>query len=334
METAMIRVAIVVAVLLALGVAGWLAMIRMPGRSHSGPLPPLSPDERDLRDRLAVHVEVLAGDIGERHLWRYQSLQAASTYVQEQFREFGHDVDVQSFEAGGRLVDNVAAERPGALRPDEIVVVGAHYDSVTGSPGANDNATGVAAVIELARLYATRTPARTVRFVAFVNEEPPFFQTPDMGSLHYARRARARDERITAMLSIETIGAYSDAPGSQRFPLPLFGALYPDTANFITFVGNVGTRRLVRQAIAAFRAHATIPSEGGAVPGWIAGVGWSDHWAFLQHGYPAIMVTDTALFRYAPYHTIADTPDQVDYDRMTRVVSGLEAVIAELAGGP
>lgn len=319
---------------LGLGLAGWLTMIRMPGRSHTGALPPLSEEERALRDRLARHVQVLAGDIGERNVWRLDELRAASAYLQDRFRECGYLVDVQAFEALGRHVDNVAVERRGERRPDEVVVIGAHYDSVAGSPGANDNATGVAALIELARASASRTPERTLRFVAFANEEPPFFQTDDMGSLHYARRAKARGERIVAMLSIETIGAYSDEPGSQQYPLPLFGALYPDTANFITFVGNVGSRRLVRQAIGTFRAHTAFPSQGAAVPGAVPGVGWSDHWAFWQQGYPAIMVTDTALFRYGPYHTLGDLPDRIDYDRMTRVVAGLAAVVADMGDAP
>lgn len=326
--------AIVVALVLGLGLAGWLTMIRLPGRSHAGAMPPLSEEERALRDRLARHVQVLAGGIGERNVWRLDRLREASGYVQDGFREHGYEVEVQAFDAMGRTVENVAAERRGGALSDEIVVVGAHYDSVAGSPGANDNATGVAALLELARAFATRSPARTVRFVAFANEEPPFFQTDDMGSLHYARRAKARGERVVAMLSIETIGAYSDEPGSQQYPLPLFGALYPDTADFITFVGNVGSRHLVRRAIGAFRAGTAFPSQGAAVPGGIPGVGWSDHWAFWQQGYPAIMVTDTALFRYGPYHTLGDLPAQVDYDRMSRVVAGLAAVVADLTDAP
>jgi hypothetical protein len=336
MSVSLFRIVLLLVIVLALLLlVVWAVMIRMPGRSHAGPLAPLTEEGRALRDRLAGHVQVLAGKIGERNVWRHDALAAASAWLQEEFRAQGYDVDVQSFEVDGRRVDNVAAERRGVERPDEVVVIGAHYDSVIGSPGANDNATGVAAIVELAREFATRAPARTVRFVGFVNEEPPFFRTADMGSLRYARRARDRGERIVAMLSIETIGAYADEPGSQRYPLPWFGAFYPTRANFITFVGDVGSRALVRRAIAVFRAHAPFPSEGGAVPGWVPGVGWSDHWAFWQHGYPAIMVTDTALFRYDPYHTVADTPDQVDYDRMTRVVKGLVHVTADLGGtGP
>ncbi|MEA3275961.1 MAG: M28 family peptidase, partial [Pseudomonadota bacterium] len=199
-----------------------------------------------------------------------------------------------------------------------------------GSPGANDNGSGVAAVLELARLLAGRALARTVRFVAFVNEEPPFSYTPEMGSLVHARAARDRGDRIQAMLSLETIGHYSDRPGSQRYPYPL-SLFYPDTADFIGFVGNLGSRQLVRSAVQSFRRHAFFPSEGAAVPAWVKGVGWSDHWSFWQAGYPAIMVTDTAFFRYAHYHSAGDTPEKIDYARTARVVEGLASVIADFA---
>jgi hypothetical protein len=147
-----------------------------------------------------------------------------------------------------------------------------------------------------------------------------------MGSVRYARRCRQRDEQIVAMLSLETIGYYSDAPGSQQYPFP-FGLLYPSEGNFIGFVGNVSSGDLVRTAIGAFRQHARFPSEGAAVPASIQGVGWSDHWSFWQVGYPGIMVTDTAPFRYPHYHRREDTPDKVDYARMARVVAGLEHVV-------
>jgi hypothetical protein len=169
-----------------------------------------------------------------------------------------------------------------------------------------------------------------VRFVFFVNEEPPFFMTSDMGSLRYARRCRDRGERIVAMLSLETMGCFSDEEGSQRYPFP-FSLLYPSRGNFIAFVGNLASRRLVRLAVGSFRRHASIPSEGAAAPGWITGIGWSDHWSFWKQGYPAVMVTDTALFRYEHYHTSLDTPDRVQYGQLARVVAGLEKVIVDLA---
>ena len=196
--------------------------------------------------------------------------------------------------------------------------------------GANDNASGVAALVEVARLLVAKPLARSVRFVAFVNEEAPFFYTLDMGSHRYARRAHERGDNITAMLSLETIGYYSDAPGSQHYPFP-FSFFYPDTANFIGFVGNLSSRSLVRCSLDAFRQYTPFPSEGLASPGWITGISWSDHWSFWQAGYPAIMITDTALFRYAHYHAPTDTPDKLDYNRTARVVNGLSYVVEVLA---
>jgi hypothetical protein len=170
-----------------------------------------------------------------------------------------------------------------------------------------------------------------LRFVAFVNEEPPYFVSEQMGSLVYAKRCKARGDQISAMISLETIGYFSDAQRSQTYPSAVLGAVYPTTGNFIGFVGNFGSRALVRRAVALFRQEAKLPSEGAALPSFVPGAGWSDHWAFWQCGYPAIMVTDTAPFRYPYYHEAADTPDKLDYDRFALVVSGLEKTIAELA---
>ena len=306
-------------------------MTNMPGRSHSEVLPPLSADEVALRDRLARHVWMLAGKIGERNLWRYQALEASADYIEKRFQVSGYTVASQDFVVEGNRVRNLEAELAGTVLPSEIVLVGAHYDSILGSPGANDNATGTAAVLEIARLLAGQKLARTLRFVTFVNEEPPLFQTDAMGSRVYARRARERGEKIVAMLSLETIGHYSDAKGSQHYPFP-FKFFYPSTANFLGFVGNIRARKLVRQSLQSFRHHVPFPSEGVAAPGWIMGIGWSDHWSFWKEGYPAIMVTDTALFRYAHYHSETDTPDKIDYARMARVAAGLARVVADLAG--
>lgn len=307
------------------------SMVIMPGRSHKGPLPPLSQDESVLRERLRGHVSVLAGKIGERNMSHYRSLGLAAEYVSAQLKGFGLELREEPYLAEEKELVNLEVEVEGSSRPREIVVIGAHYDSVPGAPGANDNASGVAAVLELARQFGTAKPARTLRFVAFVNEEPPYFQGESMGSLVYARRAKARGENIVAMLSIETIGYYSDRPKSQQYP-DLLSHFYPDTANFIAFVSDIRSRTLLRQAIGTFRRTTKFPSEGVASPAGIPGIGWSDHWSFWQVGYPAIMITDTAQFRYPDYHQASDTPDKIDYDRMTRVVHGVGKVVAELAG--
>jgi len=317
------------AVLLA---GGSIYIFHMPGKRHAGPLAELSAEETEIRDRLAAHVRMLAGSIGERNLWHYEALSASADYVRRTLARTGYEPTDEPFESRHERVRNIVAEKSGASNCDEIVLVGAHYDSVQGSPGANDNGSGVAALLELARLLADCPLPCGVRFVAFVNEESPFAYTSEMGSLVHARAAKERADPIRAMLSLETIGYYSDTPGSQHYPFPL-SWLYPSTANFIGFVGNLGSRKLVRDAVRSFRRHTSFPSEGAAVPERLRGVGWSDHWSFWQAGYPAIMVTDTAFYRYAHYHTEADTPDKVDYERTARVVAGLAHVVADLAGG-
>jgi Zn-dependent M28 family amino/carboxypeptidase len=168
--------------------------------------------------------------------------------------------------------------------------------------------------------------AMRIRLVLFANEEPPFFQTDRMGSLAYARRLAATGEHVAAMFSLETLGYYSDAPGSQRYPFPL-DMLYPRTGDFVAFVGTVASRPLVRKAVGAFRAQARFPSVGGTAPDFVQGIDWSDHWAFEQAGVPALMITDTAPFRYPWYHDVKDTPDKVDYQRLARVVAGIGRVI-------
>lgn len=320
------RLALLGLVLVAAGVGACMGMIRMPGRSHRGPLPPLDDQGARLARALRADVEILAGAIGERNMHRYGQLLRAADFVQESLEGSGYRVERQVLQAEGRPVHNLEASLGSG---PEIVIVGAHYDSVLGCPGANDNGSGVAALLALARRLAGRSPARTLRFVAFVNEEPPYFQSQQMGSRAYAARCRQRQEKICAMLSLETIGYYDDRPGSQQYPAPL-GLFYPSQGNFVAFVGNVASRALVARSLATFRQAAAFPSEGAALPSAIPGVGWSDQWSFWQEGYPALMVTDTAPFRYPYYHTAEDTPDKLDYERLARVVAGLEKVVEDL----
>jgi hypothetical protein len=319
-----------VLLLAVLAAGGWYAIF-MPGQSWSGPVPKLSAAEMQIRDRLQRHVETLAQTIGERNVWNTGSLTASASYIHDTLEDLGYRVHIQSFDSRGQTVQNLEIELPGAAAPDDIVVVGAHYDTVEGGPGANDNASGVAALLEIARLLDGKSPARTLRLVAFVNEEQPFSNSEEMGSRVYAERSRQLGEQIRAMLSLETIGHYSDQADSQHYPFP-FSYFYPDTGNFVGFVGNLSSWRLVRQAVGAFRASTAFPSEGVAAPGWIRGVAWSDHASFWQAGYPAIMITDTAFFRYRHYHEATDTPDKLDYTSLARVTRGLADVVMELAG--
>jgi len=322
------------AVALAGGGVGY--MTSMPGESFRGPLPPLTAEEELLARRLREHVEHIARD---EHNTAYPGqLEDVARYLESALAGLGYAVKQQMFSVDGNRVRNleVTVRRPGASPgKSRVVVVGAHYDSAPGTPGANDNATGSAAVIELARALQEMTlePGREIRLVLFVNEEPPYFKTAQMGSLLHARDMVARGENVTAMLSLETIGYYSDAKGSQHYPPPL-DALYPDTGNFIAFVGDLGSRDLVRDALASFRRHAKFPSEGLAAPASIPGVDWSDHWSYRQQGYPALMITDTAPYRYPHYHTAQDTPDKIDYALLARVVKGIEFVVRDLAAAP
>jgi hypothetical protein len=315
---------------LACGDGATPAMLQMPGQSHRDALPALTAAQREIADRLKRDVTALAGDIGDRNVFRPQQLRASVEFLASAMKDIGFVVQSQSFGAAGVRVENLEAEIKGSTKPEEILVIGAHYDSVRGCPAANDNGTGVAAVLEIARAMKDAKPARTVRFVFFVNEEPPFFQTESMGSLVHARRCAERREKIVGMISLETIGFYADQPGTQNYPPP-FDRYFPKEGNFIGFVGNEKSAEFVREAIGIFRREVKFPSEGVAAPEHIAGIGFSDHWAFWQCGYPAIMITDTAMFRYPHYHTAQDTPDKIDYDRTARVVDGMISVVRELA---
>lgn len=309
---------------------GLFAMTRMPGTSYRGPLPPLSPSEAEIAAGLRQQVLALAGAIGERNIWRPGSMDKAATHIAATLEGLGYTVNRQQLTAYGADAVNLEVALHGRNQPAEILVIGAHYDTVLHSPGANDNGSGVAALLELARLLRHRQPGRTIRLVAFANEESPFYFTKEMGSHQYAARCKARGEKIIGMLALETMGYYADTPGSQRYPWP-FGLFYPNRADFIAMVGNLPSRALVRHVTAGFRQHAKFPAEGLAAPGFVYGIGWSDHWSFWEQGYPALMVTDTAFFRSPYYHTPQDSPEKLDYERLARVVAGLGQVVLDLA---
>lgn len=317
-------------------VLAWRVMFFMPGESFSGELPPIraaaAPQGSglSLTEDLKRTVTKLAVEIGPRNLRRPAKLAAAAEFVEHELIQAGYQVRRQTYQVDGLDCWNLAAEIRGAHEPDEIVLVGAHYDSYGTTPGADDNASGTAAMLALARRFAGSRPDRTVRFVAFTNEEPPYFQHATMGSLVYAQACRRRDENLTCVLSLETMGYYSDAENSQQYPPPL-NLIYPSTGNFIGVVGNVGSRPLVHQVVASLRKHIAFPSEGGAVPDVVDGVGWSDHWSFWQEGYQAVMITDTALFRNPHYHQPTDVPETLNFDHLARVVIGLEGVLREMA---
>jgi Zn-dependent M28 family amino/carboxypeptidase len=320
----------VLAGLVLVTVVAWWDMIRMPGESFRGVLPPSDEELVSLANELRSDVTQLAVEIGERNVLRCpRELATAADWMETRFEAAGYTAKRQAYVVSGVDCCNVEVEIIGSRCAEEIVIVGAHYDTAVGTPGANDNTTGVAAMLALANKFSKRPIDRTLRFVAFVNEEPPYFQTQQMGSRLYARRCRERGEKVVSMLSLETIGYYDDTPGSQQYP-PLFNLLYPSTGNFIAFVGNRESGALVRQVVRTFRQHESFPSEGCALPEFVPGIGYSDQWSFWREGYPALMVTDTAMFRYPYYHHPKDTPDKIDFERMARVVRGLEKVVSIL----
>jgi len=308
----------------------WLLwfMVSVPGESHAGEFKPLSDEERPLEAALRRHIAAIASR--EHNMAHPVALEAAAKEIERVLAELGFTVLLQRFSTPLGEARNIEVEIAGGALAREIVLVGAHYDSVSGSPGANDNGSGVAALLELARLMRDAKPARTLRLVWFVNEEPPYYKGEDMGSRRHARRSRERGENIVAMFSVETVGYYSEREGSQRYPFPL-GLFYPARGDFLAFVSNLGSRALLHEAIMAFRRRAEFPSEGVAAPAFIPGVDWSDHASFWEQGYPALMLTDTAPYRYPWYHSAQDTPDKVDYARLARVVRGLRGMLAELA---
>ena len=325
-----IRATLLVAAAITLSWFSLRYMTSMPGESHAADGKRTFETSAILESRLREHVTSLAGGIGIRHDDRPRALERAVDYIDAQMQPLG-SVRRSSFEYDGQRFVNLDVTRPGTSHRDEILVIGAHYDTARETPGANDNASGVAAMLELAgHELRERSTARTLRFVAFANEEPPHFKKKHMGSLVYARRCREQSENIVAMISLETLGYYSDEPGSQRYPWPL-ASYYPSTGNFVAFIGNLGSRALVRRTIDSFRSRSDFPSEGGAFPSLLPGVGWSDHWSFWKAGYPAVMVTDTAPFRYPHYHTPEDTPSKLDYRSLARIVDGLSRVLHDLA---
>ncbi|MBX3386997.1 MAG: M28 family peptidase [Phycisphaeraceae bacterium] len=330
------RIGLLFLLIAAFLVYGYFTMVRMPGRSFEGGLDPPTAREQALAETLKKHVYILADAtggvvrVGNRSTFWPRRFAEAALYIDTQLEGYGFAERHEYFCERGAPVPNFEVIVPGTSRPSEIIVVGAHYDSFQGSPGADDNASGVAACLVYAQHFINHPQQRTLRFLFFVNEEPPAFQTPDMGSWVYAKACKARGDNVVAMISVESIGYYSDEPGSQKYPAP-FSSLYPDTGNFIAFIGNYSSRALVKQSLAHFRATTRFPSQGAALPSVVPGVGWSDHWSFWQEGYPAFMVTDTAVFRHPDYHQAQETADKLDYDRMARVVAGLGRVIEHLA---
>jgi Zn-dependent M28 family amino/carboxypeptidase len=302
--------------------------VMMPSSGSADTAESLTQNHSLIAEQIKKDVVFLADSIGQRNMHTPGTMDASVDFIRQRFESLGFIPETQNYTLrrgryAGRSASNIIAEIPGSEKKDEIIVIGAHYDTVPHSPGANDNASGVAVLLSLAGELADSKPGRTIRFVAFANEEPPFFHTPDMGSYAYARRSREQNENITAMIALDGLGYFDDEPNSQSYPLPGLGFAYPGRAEFIGLVTRLRDLSLLREISAGFKEKELIPSESAALPGFLPGVNWSDHWAFWQHGYSAILITDTLLFRDPYYHTPSDTPERLSYENMARITSAL-----------
>jgi hypothetical protein len=291
--------------------------LKMPGKSYGEPLPTLTVPQVIRREALLKDVRKLSEEIGVRE--QGNALEKTIAFLSLQLPQ------QQAYQFKGITYQNRSLEIRGQTKPDEIVVIGAHYDTVSLSPGADDNASGIAALLSLAKQFENTKFEKTVRFVAFAQEELGL-----IGSQQYAERSKQLGEKIVAMLSLEMLGYYTDRPNSQAYPVPV-GNLYPDRGNYLALISNLQSRELLRSAIGAFRSIATIPSEGLALPEMIKDIGRSDHGSFWRSGYPAVLVTDTANFRNPHYHKPTDRVSTLDADRFTFAVDGLAKVIQDLA---
>jgi hypothetical protein len=293
----------------------------------------LSAEEAASAERLRRHVDMLAEIIGERHWWKYEILMAAEKYVRDQLATTGLPVTDQPYDVMGKTVRNLIAQQRGVRRPEEIVVVGAHYDSISGTPGADDNASAVAGLLEIAHQLSKRKFQRTIRYVSFVNEEPPFYKGQDMGSLQYAELCRQRNDNIVGMINLEMLGYYDDALGSQQYPpLRKWEKHLPTRANFIVICSDMASWRLLAKMAWGFRRSVKFPMLPSPSPRSVAGPGMSDNWSFWECGYPAVMVTDTSFLRNGNYHAQTDRLKTLHIPAMTRVVKGTIGAVARLAG--
>lgn len=308
-----------------------LYAIVFPAQPHDGKVSPATTEESEIAGRLAEHIRAIASK--PRNLAHYPALEAAASYIELQLVTMGYAPAVQDFVVDDRPVRNIEVVVAPAVDDAQAptLVIGAHYDSADESPGANDNGTGVAALIEMSRLLrGASRPRCRLRLVFFVNEEQPYGKTENMGSLRHARALAQSGERVLGMIALETLGYFSNEPNSQRFPPP-FGLIYPRTGNFVAFVGLLRARRLVHGCVRLFRSVTDFPAIGGIAPSTISGIDLSDHWAYDKCGFPALMVTDTAPYRNPHYHSEFDLPETVNYTALARITTGLTRMAAQIA---
>jgi Zn-dependent M28 family amino/carboxypeptidase len=283
--------------------------------------------EANLKETVAY----LSGVIGERSYRHTENLARCAEYIERRFSSCRCGPRRQTFTYGENIYCNIFAEVAGTeASRNGMLVVGAHYDTVAGSPGADDNASGVAGLLELARLASEKPMKRTVRFVAFSLEEPPVFMTSRMGSYVHAKGLRDEGAVLFGMVSLEMLGYYRSDKGSQLYPSSLFRLFYPDRGDFISFVGNLSSRSFTLAVKRAFQEACSFPVESLNAPALIPGVDFSDHRSFWKFGYSAFMITDTAFYRNPNYHSEGDTMETLDYPKMAELTTGLYTALSSL----
>lgn len=285
--------------------------------------------------RLKAHVDALSESIGERNLDHPQSLEAAARYIEKQLGSLGYAVTSTTYAVRHNnqdvLARNIEASLHGESPSAPILILGAHYDTAPGTPGADDNASGVAALIELARELKSRPRKAEIRFVAFSTEEPPSFGTTNMGSAHYSN-ALPNNRVILGMLSLECLGFYRDTHNSQKYPWPL-GWFYPNRGNFIGVVSNVSSRRLLRQFKEAYPKSETSAVFAALPRNLISAITLSDQYWFWERGHAALMITDTAFLRNPMYHQAHDRSSALDYRRFSDVVKAIGIAVGKVSNG-
>jgi Zn-dependent M28 family amino/carboxypeptidase len=303
-------------------------LAEMPGSMFQGPLPPLSERQAEIAARLEAHVRYLTDTIGPRNFKFYEALKRSADWLERELRQLGYGVERLPYEVDGQVFENLHTLNDRG----PFTVIGAHYDSVYECPGANDNGSAVAALLELARLLPGRSD---LRFVLFTNEEPPFYKTRGMGSCVYVQRLLEKVEPIKNMICLETMGYYTEQPGSQKSP---WGDWFPTVGNFVAVAADLQSNRLAREMVGRWQSQVPFPCLGiAATPETEfdliqAGLGMSDHDCFWQASIPAVMITDTVFYRYDHYHTLEDTWEKLTYQPFARVVDGLARILSQPLG--
>jgi len=312
---------------------GLLLVYALLGMFFTGPVvvrvPRLDLEVAPRPERLRRDVERLCSEFGPRSFDHPANLDRAADWIAEEMRSAGLEIELQDYELEQGRFRNVIGIRPGREPDAGAIVVGAHYDAVRGTPGANDNASGVAVLLELARTLPDVQPRRTHYFVAFSTEEPPFFDTDRMGSRHFARRLAGADVDVVLALALDLVGYYSEEPGSQRMPSSLFRLFYPSRGNFVAVIGDARSGPAIARVKRGMRSAGHLPVHSFRAPLFSGLVHLSDHRSFRKHGIPAVLVTDTAFLRYDGYHRPEDTADRLDYERMAALVRSLHGVLWE-----